>query len=247
MAPVPGSGAASDGAGSQGRALAEGAGQTRSSRAQAAGRRARPGREARPHGSPVRRPERWAGRRGIAVRPPRSTAQARPNSRRQDAAAWVAPHPIGLPSKPEVQPPAAPGGHQPGAAKPAGQRPTLRPAIPAVVGKPAEGLPDAGPVWEVPQTEPGAHEASARAPGLPDRGSVADERRPVRRRLIGARRCRPRRIPRRPDPARKGDVDRGYCQGRELVAFAPAATYHLPLSNRSSIQASGSPAGGPTA
>ena len=115
----------------------------------------KPGLMAVPSAGPNGGPAAAESPSGLPVRP-RKPART-PGGKTQPA--WVAPHPIGLPSKPEVQPPAAPGGHQPSAAKPAGQRPTLRPAIPAVVGKPAEGLPDAGPVWEVPQTEPGAHES----------------------------------------------------------------------------------------
>ncbi len=71
------------------------------------------------------------------------------------AAAWVAPHPIGLPA-PQSPTPAAPHGLQPPAAKPGAPKapaaPVAHPAAAARSAEPAEG----GPVWELP--EPAEHE-----------------------------------------------------------------------------------------
>ena len=72
-------------------------------------------------------------------------------------AAWVAPHPIGLPAPQPATPSVQPHGLQPPAAKPVAPKPSASPAAhPAAAarsGEPAEG----GSVWEVP--EPSEHEA----------------------------------------------------------------------------------------
>jgi hypothetical protein len=71
--------------------------------------------------------------------------------------AWVAPHPIGLPSRPALQPPAlgpgTSGANQPAAAKPTGPRPTNTPPAPGASPKPADQPGETAPVWEVPAPE----------------------------------------------------------------------------------------------
>jgi hypothetical protein len=112
---------------------------------------AKPGLKAVPAPAPSKaKPDETAAAADTNQPPVRKPART-PGGKTQPA--WVPPHPIGLPSRPAITPPALGSGpmpaHQPAGAKPAGPRPAQPPA-PVAPARPVEPPGEAAPVWEVP-------------------------------------------------------------------------------------------------